>query len=291
VSVGYTQQNSIKGKLIHFEDFNSAIVNNFKIDVWLPTDHGTDSLSVLYMHDGQMLFDSTQTWNKQAWDVDDILFDLIKAGKVKPCIIVAIHNRGSNRHADYFPSKPYESLSSVQKDSIQAQLIRSGKSKGNFTPASDNYLKFIVEELKPYIDKSFKVYTDKTHTFISGSSMGGLISLYAMCEYPEVFGGAACLSTHWTGSFIADNNPFPDAMLSYLKEKLPDPSSHLLYMDCGNKTLDTLYPAIQLKADKIISRKGYRYSSSRTYYYPKADHTERAWKSRLIVPLMFLLKP
>ena len=76
---------------------------------------------------------------------------------------------------------------------------------------SDAYLKFLVTELKPFIDSTFSVATDRSNTFIAGSSMGGLISMYAVCEYPAVFGGAACLSTHWPGIFTAENNPIPEA--------------------------------------------------------------------------------
>ena len=71
---------------------------------------------------------------------------------------------------------------------------------------SDNYLKFLVKELKPFIDSSFSTLKDQQNTFIAGSSMGGLISMYAICEYPLVFGGAACLSTHWPGIFTMINN-------------------------------------------------------------------------------------
>src|SRR6185436_3742307 len=122
-----------------------------------------------------------------------------------------------SRHSDYFPQKAFEALSQDQKDFITKQLQSAGKTTEVFQPKSDGYLKFIVSELKPYIDKTFSTKADRKNTFIAGSSMGGLISLYAICEYPTIFGGAACLSTHWPGIFAVDNNPFPDAMINYLK--------------------------------------------------------------------------
>jgi enterochelin esterase-like enzyme len=64
--------------------------------------------------------------------------------------------------------------------------------------------------------------------------MGGLISPYAFCEYPKIFGWAACLSTHWLGSFTTENNPFPNSMIRYLSKKLPNPKSHKIYFDCGD---------------------------------------------------------
>ncbi len=82
---------------------------------------------------------------------------------------------------------------------------------------SDEYLKFLVKELKPFVDKNYSTYTDAPHTFMMGSSMGGLISMYAICEYPEVFGGAICMSTHWPGIFVSENNPIPLAFQNYLK--------------------------------------------------------------------------
>ena len=70
--------------------------------------------------------------------------------------------------------------------------------------------------------------------------MGALISLYALCEYPDVFAGAACLSTHWPGLFSMDNNPVPGAFFSYLKKSLPSPGKHRIYFDHGTETLDAM---------------------------------------------------
>lgn len=64
-------------------------------------------------------------------------------------------------------------------------------------PISDHYLEFLVAELKPFIDSQYRTLPGQPHTFIMGSSMGGLISLYATLEYPHIFAGAGCLSTHW----------------------------------------------------------------------------------------------
>ena len=199
------------GMIKRFEQFPSEFVSPRNVDVWLP-DNYSDKLkySVLYMHDGQMLFDSTVTWNHQAWEADDISSALMEKREVENFIIVGIWNT-DKRHAEYFPQKPFEMLSSDQKKEISIQLTNAGRTVEEFKPLSDNYLKFIVKELKPYIDKNFSVYTNKEHNFIAGSSMGGLISMYAIFEYPDVFGGAACLSTHWPGIFAVENNPVPGA--------------------------------------------------------------------------------
>lgn len=118
--------------------------------------------------------------------------------------------------------------------------------------------------------------------------MGGLISIYAICEYPEVFGGAACLSTHWPGSFTLKNNPFPGRMLKYLRKNLPDPATHKIYFDCGDQTLDSLYPGIQRRVDRIMTAKGFTAAQWMTKYFPGEDHSENAWNRRLHIPLEFL---
>ena len=279
------------GKIVRIENFQSKYVEPRNIDIWLPEGYSKNKkYAVLYMEDGQMLFDSTITWNHQAWDVADVATKLMKKGEVQNFIVVGIWNSGINRFSDYFPQKPYESLSQAQRDSISMQLQKAGASKGEFKPASDDYLKFLVNELKPHIDERYSVYTDRKHTFVVGSSMGALISIYAICEYPKIFGGAACLSTHWTGTFTLEYNPIPAAFCNYLKAHLPNPGQHRIYFDCGNKTLDAMYPQIQKKVDEIMRLKGYTSKDWMTRFYPGADHSERSWHKRLHVPLLFLLK-
>ncbi|HPE85937.1 MAG: alpha/beta hydrolase-fold protein [Bacteroidales bacterium] len=282
--------NVIFGTIERIQDFPSHYFSSVKIDIWLPEGYpDSANYAVLYMHDGQMLFDPAITWNKQAWNVDDVASEQMKSKKVKPFIVVGIWNRGETRHADYFPQKPFEDLLPNEKDSVYAQLQKYGRAYGPFHPQSDYYLKFIVEELKPYIDSHYSVFTNSKNTFIAGSSMGGLISLYALCEYPMVFGGAACLSTHWPGTFTLQNNPVPHAFLRYLNNKLPSPRHHKIYFDYGDQTLDALYPEIQKQADWIMIQKGYNKTNWRTDYYPGHDHSEKSWNNRLHIPLEFLL--
>ncbi len=279
------------GSIERIENFKSKYVTERNVDVWLPEGYSPNKkYAVLYMHDGNSLFDSTITWNKQEWGVDETLSKLLNDNKIKDVIVVAIWNDGNTRHADYFPQKPYKSLSRIQKDTINAQLQRAGRTTDIFKPISDNYLKFLVKELKPFIDKTYSTYTNKENTFIMGSSMGGLISMYAICEYPNVFGGAACLSTHWPGVWSLEDNPVPDAFLNYLKNHLPNPVNHKIYFDCGDKTLDALYPAIQKKVDEVMKNKGFKVENWETKYFPGEDHSENAWSKRLNIPLLFLLK-
>lgn len=279
------------GKIERIQNFQSAFVTERNVDVWLPEGYNPKKkYAVLYMHDGQMLYDSSTTWNHQAWEVDEVVSKLLAEGKIRDVMVVGIWNGGVTRHKDYFPQKPYASLTQQQRDTINRKLQELSRTTEVFQPVSDNYLKFIVTELKPFIDKTYSTHADRKNTFIAGSSMGGLISMYAICEYPDIFGGAACMSTHWPGTFSMDNNPIPDAFLQYLQMHLPDPKTHRIYFDCGDQTLDAWYPPIQKKVDAVMEQKGYAAKNWETKFFPGQDHSEKSWHSRLDVPLLFLLQ-
>ena len=280
------------GRIERIENFSSKYVPARNVDVWLPNNYSaTKKYAVLYMQDGQMLFDSSITWNKQEWGVDETLTQLIQQKKIKDCIVVGIWNGGKSRHAEYFPQKPFEALSKEQQKIVYDAYRSGGQSIfSGLTISSDNYLKFLVEELKPFIDKTYSTFTNPSNTFVAGSSMGGLISMYALCEYPTVFGGAACLSTHWPGLFYMENNPVPSAFFSYLKKNLPAPGQHQIYFDHGTETLDSMYASLQIEVDAIMKQKKYRPSQWISRSWPGQDHSEKSWRSRLEVPVTFLLK-
>ncbi|MEY4521056.1 MAG: hypothetical protein RIT10_241 [Bacteroidota bacterium] len=289
--VGQNLPHTSSGKINRIIEFPSKYVNKRNVDVWLPDNYSSEKkYAVLYMHDGQMLFDSTTTWNKQEWKVDEVATELMNSNKTKDFIVVGIWNDGQNRHADYFPQKPYENLTKKEKKYVFAELKKSGRTVKSFRPQSDAYLKFIVQELKPFIDQNYSTNPSPESTCIAGSSMGGLISMYAICEYPMVFGNAACLSTHWPGTFALENNPIPGAFNAYLKKNLPEPSLHKIYFDYGNKTLDALYPPLQKEVDSIMAHKGYSINNWMTYFDDGADHSEKSWAARLLIPLQFMLR-
>jgi predicted alpha/beta superfamily hydrolase len=279
----------VSGKIDRIEKFQSKYVTPRNIDIWLPEGYSDSTkYAVLYMHDGKMLFDPKNSWNKQSWNVDDVATELFKNKKLNQFIVVGIWNDEQTRVTDYFPQKPYEYLSDAERDSTSIQLQMAGFIKDKLKPQSDNYLKFIVNELKPYIDQKYSVHTNRENTFIAGSSLGALISIYAICEYPKIFGGAACMSTHWVGTFTVENNPIPNAFIAYLNKKIPNPKTHKIYFDCGNKTLDAMYPPIQKRVDILMSAKGYSDSNWMTKYFPGDDHSEKSWSKRLYIPLTFL---
>ena len=174
---------------------------------------------------------------------------------------------------------------------VKDSLLNEAKKKGTNTDLyADEYLKFLTQELKPYIDQNYSVLTDQQNTAIAGSSMGGLISMYAISEYPDVYGAAACISTHWPGAFVYEGNPLPAAIFGYMKEKVPSPENHRFYFDYGTKTLDQYYPQYASNVDQIFADKGYNDTNFINRKFEGADHSENSWNQRLDIPFTFLLQ-
>jgi len=277
------------GRIVRIDAFLSAHIGKRRIDVWLPDgfkDDGSQLHSVLYMHDGENLFDPKVTWNHQSWGIPEVLGRLIAEGKVPPTIVVGVWNAGSNRWREYAPMPAYRGMSLWQKVKFH---IRNGRG-----PYSDDYLDFLAFELKPYIDRHYPTASDPRHTATMGSSMGGLISIYAMARNPEIFGAAAGLSTHWpvTGSEADDaaKTPAGVAFRAYLANKLPDPATHRLYYDHGTEGLDALYEEPQKLMDEIVKAKGYVQPGNwMSMIFQGQTHNEDSWRSRVEIPLTFVL--
>ena len=278
-----------QGRIERIYRFESRYVQSRHIDVWLPADYSNSkAYAVLYMHDGQMLFDARTTWNKQAWNADAAVTRLVAAGRMPDTIVVGIWNNGPQRYAEYYPEKFLAAAPEALRREYTLQP-QNGK------PLADAYLRFIVEELKPSIDRRYSTRTDRDSTFIAGSSMGGLISLYALCEYPQVFGGAAGLSTHWVGFPTAwgsermRSSELPAAAMSYLRARLPDPASHRIWLDRGSDALDSLYaPALQ-QAAELLRERGYTEAQATTRVFDGTGHNERDWGARLDQALAFVV--
>ncbi len=278
------------GKIERLENFPSKHVQARHVDVWLPDEFEKIKLSgqrfnVLYMHDGQMLFDAKTTWNKQAWNADQTITRLMKSGQLAPTIIVGVWNNGQFRHSEYFPEKFLPHMPEAPRQMLIQKGLRD-------KPQSDAYLRFLVDELKPYIDTKYPTHKGPAHTAIMGSSMGGLISIYALNEYPAVFGGAAGLSTHWIG-IHQPNSHVPLAAYIYLRDKLASPQTNKIYQDHGTTELDALYAPYQNFINQIIRDKGYSESGSQanflTRVFEGTGHNEKVWADRLAIPVLFLL--
>lgn len=280
--------NLAAGKLIRVDSFPTKYITPRPVDVWLPENYSSEKkYAVLYMHDGQMLFDETTTWNKQEWKIDEVASKLMKDGITKDFIVVGIHNIPKIRWLDLYPEK---AMSFLTKEELERVKSFSNSDVEISDLTGDEYLKFLVEDLKPYIDKTYSVYTNKENTFVVGSSMGGLMSMYAISQYPDVFEGAACISTHWVGAQPVENNPLPNAILTYLEKNIPDAKTHKVYFDYGNKTLDQYYPEYAPKVDSIFLNNGYSETNFKNLFFEGTNHSEISWQNRIDIPLTFLLK-
>lgn len=263
----------VTGRLLRYENFPARSVAPRNVDVWLPGDFSKRKrYAVLYMHDGQMLFDASTTWNKQEWRVDETMTRLLSERRIRDTIVVAVWNTAQRRE-EYMPQKAFEMASEDQK--------REAAKFGITGVFSDRYLRFLVDELKPFIDKNYPTRRGRADTFVMGSSMGGLISLYAISEYPDVFGGAGCVSTHFPAG--------DGVMVDYMKRHLPKAGKNRIYFDFGTETLDSTYEPYQIRADEVMRSKGYGEKDWLTRKFPGTDHSEKSWADRLEIPLVFLL--
>lgn len=261
---------------IRHPDFPSRNIPPREVDVWLPPGYteGRARYPVLYMHDGQNLFESVIPPGKTPWRVDEALAGLVDSGEARAAIIVGVWNSGE-RWREYAPQKPFERI--VDPVARARYMERAGG-----ISYSDRYLAFLVGELKPFIDAEYRTLTARSDTVVMGSSMGGLISLYAISEYPEVFGASGSVSTHWP----AGGAELVDAMA----DGLPDPASHRLYFDYGTETLDAVYEPFQLRMDARLTAAGYtRGDNWLTMKFDGAAHHETSWAARVHLPLAFVL--
>ena len=280
------------GRLVEHAGMASAHAPSRNVTVWLPPgyDASDDRHPVLYMHDGQNLFDASRAPFGE-WCVDEHLGRLIANGQIRAPIVVGVWNTPL-RLREYVPADLIAALPEDMRADVQA--IYGG------APLSDGYLTFLADELKPFIDRTYRTLRGRADTMIAGSSMGGLMSLFAVMKRPEVFGAAACLSTHWP---IRINQLTDPVALEAWRERLvapwtgviadglPPPKDHRFYFDRGDETLDQFYAVFQGRIDDIFRARGYGPELFRTLLFPGAQHNEASWNARLDVPLTFLLSP
>jgi predicted alpha/beta superfamily hydrolase len=266
----------VTGTVLRYPAFHSTHVAARNVDVWLPPSYGKDPAQrypVLYMHDGQNLFDPATSYGNVDWAVDEAMTSLVEKGAVREAVVVGIWNTPKRRE-EYMPQR-----------AVQGNVHMNVPGADDLKPAdvvSDRYLAFLVQELKPFIDASYRTLPGRADTFVMGSSMGGLISQYAMSQYPDIFGGAGCVSTHWpAGNGIA---------LDDFAAHLPDPATHKYWFDYGTATLDASYEPYQKRADEILRKAGYVEGQNWiTRKFEGAEHSEKAWRLRVDQPLVFLL--
>lgn len=222
-----------------------------RIWIYLPNGYSATKkhYPVMYLHDGQNLFDEVTSAMGEEWGVDECLDSLIAKGK-QGCIVVGIDNGGDIRMSEY---NPYEFV--WQNDA---------ESK-TFLPEGDAYLDFLTQTLKPFIDKEYRTMASKENTIIAGSSMGGLISYYAALKYPDVFGKAGVFSpSFWTAPSIL---AFTDAAAKKVNAKF--------FFYIGEKEGDKHVKNMNEMAEKLGG-------NSHTMIYSVIDeegeHNEKAWR-------------
>jgi len=291
-------QSEAGGTLITYS-FHSAYCIARNVSVWLPGSYARDNArySVLYMQDGQNLFNvATDAWGSTRWQVAETLSSLLESGVARKTIVVGIYNT-ELRNQEYVPLDVFEKL--------DAKMQKVWESNCEGKPLSEGYIRFVAEELKPFIDRTFRTEPGRANTFIAGSSLGALISLHTILKYPNVFRSAACMSPYWP--IIDESTPLAkeavnsdewtrqmsEAFTSYLEELLPSSPglNRLVWFDHGTKGLDAFIPPYAKAVDKVLVRKGYQAGQNwMSENYPGADHNESYWQARLPQVLSFLLR-
>ena len=250
--------------LYRHERFHSEFLTDDRdVLVWLPPGYGVDTdrrYPVLYMHDGQNLFEPDTAFQKgEYWRVGETAAELIAAGQLEPLIIVGIHNTGEERIHEYTPTKD----------------ARLG---GGLAGA---YGRLIIEELKPLIDRTYRTLPDAAHTGLGGSSLGGLATLHLGFTQPTVFSRLAVLSP----SVWWDRR----AILTTVRQTRPRPTMRL-WVDMGTaEGRRGLDDARLLKAALVGA--GYIDGVDLHYAeYEGATHSEGAWAAR-VGPMLKWLFP
>jgi hypothetical protein len=283
-----------QGRLVEHPAMSSAFARPRDVTVWLPPgyDEAPDRRwPVLYMHDGQNLFDGSRAAYGSEWGVDEHVARLGANGQIRTPIVVGVHNTPL-RLREYVPADLIRALPEDMRTDLQA--FYGGE------PLSDGYLRFLVRELKPFIDRTYRTSPGRLDTAIMGSSMGGLISLYALMRYPMTFGSAGCVSTHWPLKIEGLDDPvllapwrerLVAAWTGVVREGLPPVGGHYLYFDRGDESLDQFYAEFQTRIDETIRTAGWGPDRFRSLVFPGAEHNEKSWNQRLDAPLTFLLSP
>ncbi len=164
-------------------------------------------------------------------------------------------------------------------------------------PASDDFLKFLVTELKPFIDTTYATVRGPEGTSIMGSSMGAHIALYAQGEYPDVFGASASLSMPWLmaswakdpAGIAADRTTVTNGWRAWLDTTRLQPGRNRIYTDQGTVGLDGEFTPYSESATTLLLNRGWRPDTFVSRVFPGAEHSEKDWRKRVTIPLEFLM--
>ena len=244
----------ITGEVKYHRNFKGNGLLPRNIIVWLPPSYEHKEQKrypVLYAHDGQNLFDPSTSASGVDWQLDETADSLIKQGKIQEIIIVGIYN-SPNRMKEYYTGD-----------------------------TGETYLKFVVNELKPFIDKTYRTLPDPENTASLGSSAGGLVSFMLVWEYNNVFSKAACISPAFYIRGLDYITPVLDSRAKIRNIKI--------YIDCGGVGLDSILLTGTEKMISALKKKGYRKGKDYEWFFDKTgEHNEQNWARRLWRPLEYL---
>ncbi len=265
----FRESHTIVGDLRMHPSFRATKLGNTR-DIYVLLPPGYDEnrearYPVLYMHDGQNLFDAATSFIGVEWDVDETLTRMVQSGQVRPLIVVGISNT-PDRVFEYTPA---------------ADRSRGGG-------GADMYADFILNDLKPFIDSTYRTLPDRDNTGVAGSSLGGLVSLYLAWSHPDVFSKVAAMSTTygWADSYI----------IKYIANHSPPPGVKV-WIDMGtaedrtDRDGDGVPDIIQLhrRVRDLLMDEGLTIPDRLRYVEDEgAVHNERAWSARFPRALQFL---
>lgn len=256
-------QAQLSGTIRKHEKFASQFLQSRDIIVYLPPGYDaspTQRYPVLYLHDGQNLFDPATAFGEE-WKVDSTAESLIQQGLIEPLIIVGIHNAGEKRIDEYTPTKD------------------ESKQKGG---DADRYGRMLIEEVKPFVDRLYRTLPDAANTGLGGSSLGGLLSMHLGLRYSNTFGKLAVLSPSvwWDSREIVHE-------VEALTGKLP----LRIWLDAGTKEGKDVTKDARMLRDALVA-KGWKPGEDLTYFEVKGgEHNERSWGSRVDRVLKYLFPP
>lgn len=257
-------QGRIIGDLRLIPNFPSKILGNSRtIRVWLPPGYGQNRnqhYPVLYMDDGQNIFDATlSVFSHREWRCDETAFALIKSKLIKPLIIVGIDSIDRNN-----------------------ELLPVFNSRYKFGGLADKYDDFVIDEVKTYVDRHYRTKPDRKDTFMGGSSFGGINSLYMGLTHADTFSKLLIVSP----AFLGNNDPM-FALLSNIKHKLP----LKIWVDIGTEEDGTKpYPVDHAKKlVSILESKGWKLGKNLAFFVDYgAHHCEQYWARRFGMMLLFI---
>ena len=262
-------ERKLAGGTLHRFDFD-----DHRVDVWVPKTLNPKT-HVVVMHDGRNVFDEQDAFSGKTWGVLTAIRDEVRSEA--PVVIAVWGLSDRTRIRELAPQRILDQHPEIWNAIPADYDADRGPGMG------DAYVSLIADAILPFVAQKFEIELHPERTAVMGASMGGLMSMYAMSERPEVFGTAICFSTHW---------PFGgQLMVEKLTSMLPAGERHRLWTDCGTIELDAAYPPFHLRARELIIQRGYQEPVNLvTAIYPNTGHHEDYWARRVAEALNWWLK-